>query len=133
MPRTTLALALIGMFGCSDTQKNEHVDRGQACVNNNEDGSHSVDVDFGICLSSSCDSLDEASCTAVVDGDTITIRASAIVTSPRGFADCTADCRGVSTDCEVPELTLDSYTVWYGGNSQPLDVTNDLSVCVTGR
>lgn len=126
-----LLFAVVSLAACENSETTEHVNTGQACINDDEAGGFLVNVDFGICLSSSCSTLEESSCNVTVDGDTITINSSATITEKTGpGVACTSDCGFTTADCEVPELTLDRYTVRYGDASQPLELGGDLSVCV---
>jgi hypothetical protein len=108
----------------------DHVDVGSACVTGEQDAAHTVSVDFGLCLSSSCDELLEASCTTTLDGSTLTVEATATVRSKSGrLVSCTADCGLVTTECQTPPLASGSYTMVYGEESVELTVPGTDETC----
>lgn len=130
MPRSLRPLSLLvtlALGACTDEV--EHVDTGRACVRGAPEQAHEVSVDFGLCLSSSCDEVVESSCTATLDGDTIVVEASATVrSSSRG--PCTLDCRPAVASCQTPPLAEGTYTIVYGEDQVPLTVPlGDQSTC----
>ena len=67
--------------------------RGAVCLSPREDATIAVEVVTDVCLSSSCNTLESATCTAVLDGDRLVISSQLMVTTdvtPNGI--CTADC-----------------------------------------
>jgi hypothetical protein len=101
----------------------DHVDVGRACVTGEQDAAHTVAVDFGLCLSSSCDDLLDATCSTTLEGSTLTVEATATVRSKSGrFVSCTEDCGSVTAECQTPPLAAGSYTVVYGEQSVALTV-----------
>lgn len=70
-------------------------DEGTACV----DGD-TITIAFPGCLSSSCDTLTSATCTATLDGDDVEIHAEAVIESQG--RECTADCGFITASCELP-------------------------------
>ena len=114
----TWSLALL-LAGCTaadeDTEDRDYENVGRACVSGQQDQAHQVEVDFGVCLSSSCDELVEASCTTTLDGTTLRVEAMATVRSQTGpNVACTADCGPATTTCDTPVLAPGTYTVIYG-------------------
>jgi hypothetical protein len=94
MTRTLLALLLTA---CADPITTSTIDdEGEACV----DGT-SITVTFPGCLSSSCDTLTEATCEATLDGTTIRVTGRAVIESQGDM--CTADCGIISATCDLPE------------------------------
>jgi hypothetical protein len=85
-----------------------------ACV---QDGQ--VQVRMAGCLSSSCDTLDEIHCEAVLDGTTVVVSGSATVTS-EGY-ECTADCGFMDTTCALPAGAEVATTLSWNGGSAPID------------
>ncbi len=61
-------------------------DEGTVCVND----AGEVEVTFPGCLSSRCDTLVSATCTAVLEGETVVVHAEAVIESQG--EECTADC-----------------------------------------
>jgi hypothetical protein len=72
-------------------------------------------VDFGICMSSSCDLAIKASCQAVRDGSIIQVTAEG---SYRHEGDeCTDDCIRLVARCETEALPAGDYEIHYAGES----------------
>jgi len=116
----TIAL-LASMTACVGTSTTDLQDKGEACVlPADADDAHQVEVDFLECLSSSCDSLVDSSCSVSLDGDTLTIEASGTIES-QGRT-CTADCGQSLVTCETPPLPAGTYTLVYGDSTASLEV-----------
>ncbi len=130
-PRSWSALlGLVLIVACTSEEDTEHVDVGGACVAGEQGGAHDVAVDFGLCLSSSCEEVVEASCTTTLEGNTLTVEASATVRSKTGRnVACTLDCVSVTAGCETPPLAPGSYTLVYGEESVELIVPVDTATC----
>lgn len=110
----------------------EHRDVGKACVGGLVDQASEVTVDFSVCQSSSCDEQVAASCTATLDGTTLTIEAHATIRSAKGQA-CTSDCRSTHAQCQTPALAAGAYTLVYGAGRAELVIApskDTTSVCV---
>jgi len=91
------SLSALTLFACDmepEERRTDISDKGTACLDGAE-----VKVDFNTCLSSSCDTLEGASCTATLSGDTITVTSSGTVVSVGD--ECTADCGFSTTTCAV--------------------------------
>jgi hypothetical protein len=119
-----ILLACFGGFGDSnfETETNTLVDSGALCTQ--EDGT--LKVDFQTCLSSSCDTLLSAVCTATLDDDLLTVTATAEIESQIGGM-CTDDCGFVEASCDGPYIEDTSVVrVSYGGSTVPFD---DLEAC----
>jgi hypothetical protein len=139
LPHCLALVALITNLGCTPTEKSDapngkdekqgegktdeptiktvdHADVGTACVSGSVDQPHEVTVDFGICLSSSCDTLVAASCTVEQSGVDLKVSGKATVTSDAGpDGICTTDCRRAAATCSVPALAAGTYTLSYAG------------------
>ena len=116
-----VALLMMTATACDTETEVQHDDVGRACVGGEIAQPGEVVVDFGLCLSSSCDELVEASCVTSVEGSTITVEGTAIIRSKTGRnVSCTADCGLVATTCDLPELAPGTYTLIYGGESSEL-------------
>lgn len=89
-------------------------DVGSACISDGE-----VLVDFNQCLSSSCDTLVDAQCTAVLDGTTLTVTATATIESEAG--DCTADCGFATVSCDLPAGADAATEIVYGEATTAID------------
>lgn len=92
-------------------------DEGTACLVGDADGTGTVHVDAGICLSSSCDRDATMSCEATLDGTTITVTNDASWEAATGNVACTDDCGFLGTTCEVGPLPAGEYTVVLGDSS----------------
>lgn len=81
-----------------------------------------ITVDPGLCLSSSCDTLVSGTCTATLDGTTITVSSEFVVESLSGEVTCTTDCGMPTATCTVGPLPAGTYTVVHGESSETVDV-----------
>lgn len=138
---------LVGFGACNPEQAKSHIDVGQACVSAAEDdspvfrgcgpaelratGELSIVVDFGLCLSSSCDKLHRATCEATRDGSVITVTARADVISDDSGG-CTDDCGMASARCDLGDLPDGSYELRYGEESVRFEVPSNTSVRCAG-
>ncbi len=119
--RTAIASIVIvcgGVFsaGCDTPEPPdvlELTDEGSLCLQND-----TLFVDFETCLSSSCDTLAEATCSTNVADGTLSVQSYARIESQG--EDCTADCGFASASCETPDDTSD-LTVEYAGDTVPFD------------
>lgn len=132
MPRCLHSLPLLlGLaLGACAAGDEEHVDTGRACVLGDPGQVHEVTVDFDLCLSSSCEEIVESSCTATLDGSTVTIEASA-TTRSNNRRQCTLDCVSPLATCQTPPLAEGMYTLVYGEDQVPLTVTADSGTTCT--
>ncbi len=107
--------------GLTEVETNDISNKGTACI---QDGT--ARVDFNQCLSSSCDTLINASCTGTVDGTTLTITSSGSIESQRNpNSGCTTDCGFVVADCTVTgDLSAVTTIAYAGGETTTLDCTN---------
>jgi hypothetical protein len=108
-----VALALLS---CGDGPPTERVvtEIAAACVGDGE-----VTARLATCLSSSCDTLLESSCAATLDGDTVTVTATATIRSEG--TECTADCGLVEVRCPLPDGAETATTLAWGAQEAPLD------------
>ena len=112
-------LPFLLLAACADTAIFE--DSGTVCI---DEATDQVLVQVNTCLSSSCDTLVEASCEAILDGDTLTVTSYAEVRSEGST--CTDDCGLVRPTCALPDGDLTGVTVVHGGTSAPYaDVVGD--------
>jgi hypothetical protein len=113
MTRTLLALLF---SACADPITTTTLDDvGAAC----SDGAE-ITVTFPGCLSSSCDTLTEATCEATLDGTTIRVTGHAVITSQGN--ECTADCGTISATCALPDgADPDTMTLAYAGDEGPVE------------
>ena len=87
----------------------ELTNQGSLCLQND-----SLFVDFETCLSSSCDTLAEATCSTNVDETMLSVQSYARIESQGD--DCTQDCGFASAVCETPADTSD-LSVSYAGDT----------------
>lgn len=90
-------------------------DEGTVCVND----AGQVEVTFPGCLSSSCDTLTSATCTAEIDGDLVVVHGEATIDSEGD--ECTADCGIIQATCDLPDGTDTSMSLSYAGEETALD------------
>ncbi len=91
-------------------------DEGTACMNDAGD----LEVTFPGCLSSSCDTLTSATCTAELVGDVLEVHAEAVIESVGDV--CTEDCGFITATCTLPVIADPStVTVSYAGVETALD------------
>lgn len=127
MSRSTGFLALwMVVVGCDLEDETwepvAQVDDGVVCVEGDADANATVHVDAGVCLSSSCDRDATGSCTATLDGATITVTSEFTWETQTGDATCTADCGLLTTTCEVGPLPAGSYTIEHGTESRAVTI-----------
>lgn len=126
MLRSSIVLLSLVLLGACAVEE-DHVDEGAACVAGEVGQPHDVSVDFGVCTSSSCDTVEHASCTATLEGTTLTIEATATIRSKGN--QCTLDCGAVTTSCQTPPLPAGVYTLVYGEDSVELTVPVATATC----
>lgn len=98
----------------------EFVDEGELCIGS--DGR--LVVDWQTCLSSSCDTLTDATCEATLDGGTLTVTSYGRIES--SGTTCTDDCGFASAACDLPTVEDPStVTVAHGTTSVGLDAIPD--------
>lgn len=138
---------LVGFGGCDPEEAKSHIDVGKACVSPADDGGSvfegcsaaelsttgelSIAVDFGLCLSSSCDTLRRATCEATRDGSVITVTARADVVSDTSGG-CTDDCGSANARCDLGVLPEGTYELRYGEESVQLEVPSTTSARCAG-
>ncbi len=118
--RWLVAAALVA-GGCSSdlmTTRTTLTNVGSACIQGGE-----VRVDFGRCLSSSCDTLRDATCSVTLVGAVLQVTASAVVESDTGPGGCTADCGFARTTCKLPASSGAATSLRYAGNETALPAT----------
>lgn len=138
---------LVGFGGCDPEEAKSHIDVGKACVSPADDGGSvfegcsaaelsttgelSIAVDFGLCLSSSCDTLRRATCEATRDGSVITVTARADVVSDTSGG-CTDDCGSANARCDLGVLPEGTYELRYGEESVQFEVPSTTSARCAG-
>jgi hypothetical protein len=105
-------------------------DEGEVCVRDSEEWNGEADVPadqmlyvhvhFPTCISSSCDEVVEATCSASRDGQTIEV--TSFGESRRTGISCTDDCGYMVATCELGELAAGTYTVVHGGEESTVEV-----------
>jgi hypothetical protein len=116
----TVACAL-GLLACNGGETEvTYTDVGSVCLSGEPDAVHTVEIDFGVCMSSSCDSVVESVCEVALSGTELTITATATVASKHGT--CTADCGQLLVSCESEALPAGTYDVTYGDQQGTLTV-----------
>lgn len=103
-----IALLLLTACGPLTTTRTLE-DVGDACHTGD-----TVTLTFAGCLSSSCDTLVSADCTATLQGGVVTVRGTAVITSTG--TECTADCGLITADCDAPTVTEPDTTILVVGD-----------------
>jgi hypothetical protein len=91
----------------------------------------SVHVDFGICMSGSCDRAGETSCRTSRSGSIIEVTAE----GSWFHADtdgCTFDCRHLTATCQTDPLPDGDYVIRYAGQSLAVTIPSSRSRNCTG-
>jgi hypothetical protein len=101
-----------------DIERETLTDVGSACLGE----SGEIQMDYEVCLSSSCDDLVSTDCNATLDGNTLTIANEISIDHKVGHkVECTADCGMVLTICGGESVdSVDGITVVIGEASEPL-------------
>lgn len=73
-----------------------------------------------------CGSVEEAWCTAELDGDTIVVHAEAVVTPPRPGSACPLVGLVLAPECETPPLPAGEWTLIYGDGSAEFVVPSEV-------
>ncbi|MCA9569132.1 MAG: hypothetical protein KC656_14890 [Myxococcales bacterium] len=116
-------LGLLGLLACGGPTLTELEDVGLFC-RDTTDGE--LVVDFGVCLSSSCDTLLEATCSGELVGDELVVTAT--VRYETDGDECTDDCGRARAECRLPTLTdTEGLTVRYG--TQVVPFRNGIPTC----
>lgn len=127
--RALVALVVLSL-GCDGGDEVTVSDQGNVCVLAQDEAARdpfncakldfsadsplTFSVDFGICLSSSCDSEARASCRASVEGSIVTVSAEG--SYHHEGDECTEDCGSLRASCEL-ELGEGDYEIRYAGKS----------------
>jgi len=129
-------LGLLGLLAiaCAARADEMLIDEGEACVTVRSGGAHQVEVDAGICLSSSCDELVSATCTVTLEDRSLTV-ASEFTVRRNGKGVCTADCGSAMARCLVPAVADGTYSLVYGGAFVGLTIPVDpaMPTCISAR
>lgn len=108
---------LLLAFACQPKESTTTLtDEGTVCLND----AGEIEVTFPGCLSSSCDTLLSATCSAELIDGVIEVHASAVIHSIYG--ECTADCGIIQATCEMPLVEAPETVVFsYAGSETALD------------
>lgn len=99
----------------------EYVDEGELCATGGGTEPVVIQVDAGECLSSSCSRDFVGSCTATLEGSTITVTSDiSWEQNVSPDASCTEDCGATVASCELPAVPDGVYTVVLGAESVEL-------------
>lgn len=146
LARISLVALLAAVSGCTNEDYDGRVaNRGTLCVRPADaeaspatcplyefeaDGTLVLGVDFGICLSSTCDENLQASCSATVEGSVVTVKAQGSY-SHRGD-ECSEDCMTLNARCEVGPLPAGDYELTYAGKTLALTLPSARANVCTG-
>lgn len=115
MSRLLFAFAFLA--GCPDPVTTATItDEGTACLG--DEGA--IEVTFPGCLSSSCDTLTSATCTAELVDGVLVVHGEAVIESQGDV--CTDDCGIIQATCAAPLIEDPSTVVIsYAGVETPMD------------
>ena len=86
-----------------------------------------MQVDSGVCLSSSCDRQREASCSVERRGRELHVTSVLRRQRPDGAeVACTDDCRRELAVCKTPKLEVETYTLMFAGKALRFEVPGKL-------
>lgn len=112
-----MTLLFLAFFACVPEPKvvtEVLTDEGTVCLND----SGLAEVTFPGCLSSSCDTVVESSCTVDFADGVATVHASVTIEREQGA--CTADCGFIQVTCDVPLVEDPDTAVFsYAGETTP--------------
>ncbi len=117
-----LVSGTVGVSGCvGESETMEFIDEGVVCFNS-EDGSSNIEpgepllvtVEWQGCMSSSCDSNEEAECTATVVDGRIEVTSRFSYVHEETYSGCTDDCWGMTAECEIESVEAGDYDVFLG-------------------
>jgi hypothetical protein len=114
-----MTLLFLALFACDPEPKivtETLTDEGTVCLND----AGLAEVTFPGCLSSSCDSVVESSCTVELADGVVTVHATATIEREQG--ECTSDCGFIQVTCEMP-LIEDPSTVVFSYAGQTTDLS----------
>ena len=104
--RILIAAAVLLLTGCpAEPEIVEFVNEGALCLSNGD-----LVVDWQTCLSSSCDTLTDDTCTATLTSGTLVVESYGRIESDVAAGTCTSDCGFASATCTLP-LIEDPATV----------------------
>jgi hypothetical protein len=82
-----------------------------------------LEVDFGICLSSTCDHDATAKCSATVEGSVVTVKAQGSYVHEGD--ECSDDCGFLVARCELEPLPAGDYEFVYAGQTLTLSLPSE--------
>lgn len=106
-------LAALVLVACDDDEVREYEDEGTVCLRPSAD-TLQVRIEFPTCVSSSCDTVLEKSCSAELEGNVLTFHAFTKIEGSTG--ECTADCGLVTADCSLPMPPPGNHLIHFGTN-----------------
>ncbi|MES2644487.1 MAG: hypothetical protein V4850_33680 [Myxococcota bacterium] len=117
MTRSLFLLALLaGCPASTEPTVTTLTDQGTACLSD----AGEIVVTFPGCISSSCDTVTSASCTAELVDGVLVVHAEAVIESLGD--ECTDDCGIVQARCAAPIIEdPEGVTLSYAGTETPLD------------
>ena len=130
--RSVACIIALGLStaGCGSGGRHTTLSEGTACLVEVDGGAATeVQVMFDGC--EPCGTLEDVGCVVVLDGNLITVTASATFDAS-GDEPCTAICRNVDATarCDVPTLEDGTYELQFGGKSVSAKVpVGDVPAC----
>jgi hypothetical protein len=120
VPMTRFALAplfALALAACADPVTSRTLtDEGTACI----DEAGDIEVTFPGCISSSCDTVVSATCSAELVDSVVVVTGEAVIESQGDM--CTDDCGIVQATCAAPELPDGAeITISYAGTEVAID------------
>ena len=117
-----IATVLFTLAACdAESERTEYENRGATCVTSDADGTLHVTVEFASCLSSSCSTLSDNTCSLQLSGNQILLTSQAIIeTQLEG--PCTDDCRAASAQCTLASVPPGTYALVHGDTAENLEL-----------
>lgn len=104
-------------------EQQERSNEGVACLEAPiADAQGTVYVVVTECLSSSCDRDEQGSCSASLDGDTITVTSGFTWETALSGVACNDDCNYPQADCTIGPLAAGTYTLVHGDQQESFTV-----------
>lgn len=120
--RIAIATVVLALAACDDeTERNEYENRGATCATSDADGTLQVTVEFASCLSSSCSTVSDNTCSLQLSGNQILVTSHAIIET-RLEGPCTDDCRVASAQCGLASVPPGTYAVVHGDSAENIEL-----------
>ena len=119
---TRSLFAIAALLACADeTERTEYQDQGAACLTADTNGTLQVTVQIASCLSSSCSTVSDNTCTLQRADNQIILTSHAIIETNQD-GPCTDDCRTATAQCTLEGVPAGTYTIVHGDDTETLEL-----------